>query len=281
MLKNGDTIGLIACSNGRPRASEIKLKQIEQFLADLGIQTVRAATLFACEGQASGTAHQRAVELAKLYQDDKIKLIFDISGGDLANQVLPFIDFDIIKQTKKPLVGLSDLTTLLNAIWQKTAVAGYYFQLMTLAGSSAATQQQQFIKQFMSNGSLPSYHFVRNEQTFSGIVYGGNIRCLLKLAGTSYWPKVNKGVLLLEGLSGNYERNATYVAQLAQLNVFNNCVGVVLGTFSELDKTGSQQIEQLLADVLPPGIPLVRTAAIGHGDEAGVLPIGHEVTFKS
>lgn len=281
MLKKGDSIGLIACSNGRPREYDTKIKQIERFLTRQGIKTVRAATLFASEGQASGTPQHRAAELAKLYRDDRVKMIFDISGGDLANQILPFVDFDLINQTKKPLVGLSDLTTLLNAIWQKTAVTGYYFQLMTLAGPAAALQQQQFSQQFITGTRMPSFHFIQNKRTFTGTLYGGNIRCLLKLAGTAYWPVVDNGVLLLEGLSGNYERNATYVAQLTQLEVFSNCTGVVLGTFSELDKTGSQQIEQLLIEAIPAHIPIVRTTAIGHGDETSVLPIGQHVTFKS
>ena len=30
-----------------------------------------------------------------------------------------------------------------------------------------------------------------------GIVVGGNIRCLLKLAGTPYWPDMREKILLL------------------------------------------------------------------------------------
>ena len=46
--------------------------------------------------------------------------IYDISGGDIANEILPYLDFEVIKNSGKRFWGYSDLTTVINAIYEKT-----------------------------------------------------------------------------------------------------------------------------------------------------------------
>ena len=53
------------------------------------------------------------------YQDREIQMIFDISGGDIANEILPYLDFEVIAENPKPFWGYSDLTTIMNAIYAK------------------------------------------------------------------------------------------------------------------------------------------------------------------
>ena len=50
------------------------------------------------------------------YRDPEVKMIFDLSGGNLANDVLPFLDYSIIENSDKLFVGYSDLTCIINAI---------------------------------------------------------------------------------------------------------------------------------------------------------------------
>ena len=39
------------------------------------------------------------------YKNDEIKAIFDISGGDIANGILPYIDYDVIASSSKLFWG--------------------------------------------------------------------------------------------------------------------------------------------------------------------------------
>jgi ABC-type antimicrobial peptide transport system permease subunit len=64
----------------------------------------------------SGTAAERAEALMNFYKDEEIRAIFDISGGDIANEILPYLDFEVIGKMQKQFWGYSDLTTIINAI---------------------------------------------------------------------------------------------------------------------------------------------------------------------
>lgn len=281
MLIKGDSIGLIACSNARPSSYEKKIKNVEAFITSLGINVVRAEALLKTDEKTTSDPQARALELHKLYDNEKIKLVFDISGGDLANQILPFLDFERITAANKPFVGLSDLTTVLNAVLQQTKQKNYYFQLMTLAGSRAE-EQQNFFKRYFVEGHETVIE-TRSLTRFTEIVgkmYGGNIRCLLKLAGTAFWPDFKGRIILLEGFSGSYERNASYIAQLQQLGVFTDCIGIILGTFTELDRENTTLIESLILVTVPDDLPVARTSEVGHGDDGKAIVLGHTITIR-
>ena len=68
----------------------------------------------------NGTGEERAEVLMKFFKDSSIKAIFDVSGGDLANGVLDYLDFEIIKNNPKPFFGYSDLSVILNSLYSKT-----------------------------------------------------------------------------------------------------------------------------------------------------------------
>ena len=63
------------------------------------------------------------------YLDDTIDAICDISGGDIANGILPYLDYSVIAKMDKQFWGYSDLTTILNAIYAKTGQTGVLYQI--------------------------------------------------------------------------------------------------------------------------------------------------------
>ena len=90
----------------------------------------------------SGTDEERAADLMRFYKDDSIDAIYDISGGDLANGVLRYLDFDTIADSDKTFWGYSDLTTVINAIYAKTGKSSVLYQIKNLIGSEAILQQE-------------------------------------------------------------------------------------------------------------------------------------------
>ena len=62
------------------------------------------------------------------------------------------------------------------------------------------------------------YEFIRGTH-MEGMVVGGNLRCLLKLAGTPYWPDMRDKILLLEAYGGKIPQMVTALSQLSQLGV--------------------------------------------------------------
>ena len=119
-MKKGDKIGIVACSNGLKESSRPEMEQLKITLENLGLTPVFSEYLYAKDGAESGTRQQRAEALMKFYRDEEIKGIFDVSGGDLANGVLPWLDYETIAKSGKMFWGYSDLTTVVNAITAKT-----------------------------------------------------------------------------------------------------------------------------------------------------------------
>lgn len=94
-----------------------------------------------------------------------------------------------------------------------------------------------------------------------GILLGGNIRCLLKLAGTEFFPDLNGKLLFLESLEGGAGIVAAWLTQLKLMGVFKKINGLILGTYTELDHAnGSTMIETLVHEIVnDPTLPVART----------------------
>lgn len=257
--------GLVCCSNGLARESAAEVDALRRRLADCGVETVCGAHLYAADGVRSGSAAQRAAELMRFYRDREIDAIFDLSGGDIANEILPHLDFGVIAGARKRLWGYSDLTVLLNAIYAETENAGVLYQMRFFA-PERAEGLFSFRCRFVQGRAL------------SGVVAGGNIRCLLKLAGTRYFPDLHGKVLLLEARSGLQPQMITFLSQLQQMGVFAQVSGILLGTFTQMARAG-ERIEPLVQSFAG-SLPIAKTEDIGHAPDASAIVIGEHIDLS-
>jgi len=246
----------------------------------LALVPVFSDCIYEKDGIAAGTVQERALELMRFYRDDSIKAIFDISGGDLANGILPYLDYETIASSRKLFFGYSDLTTVLNAVYAKTGNPSVLYQIRNLCSVHKEQQVTAFFNTMLGGGNDLfdfSYHFVQGNR-MQGVVIGGNIRCFLKLAGTEYMPDFQNKILLLESLSGNAAKMETYLCQLKQLGTFEKAAGILLGTFTEMEEQkGAASIEELVKQIAGEEISIVKTQDIGHGTDAKGIVIGEEL----
>lgn len=284
-LNKGDKIGIISCSNGLSIKNKNLIDELKLNLKSLDIEMVEGDTLYAKEYNLfSGTGEEKARALEKLFLDKDIKMIFDISGGDLANEVLDFLDFNLIKENPKPFFGYSDLTVLLNAIYSQCHISTYNYQLRNLIGKFKEEQMQNFKASFIEGKEdifNLDYEWI-NGSHLEGVVVGGNIRCLLKLAGTKYMPDFKDKILFLESFSGNSAKMVTYITQYKNLGVFNEVKGIILGEFTEMERENLKpDIVEILKRVIGEiNIPILKTRDLGHGADAKCIPIGKYLIFK-
>lgn len=284
-LNKGNKIGIISCSNGLSIKHKNIIDELKLNLKSLDIDMVEGDTLYAKEYNLfSGTGEEKARALEKLFLDKDIKMIFDISGGDLANEVLDFLDFNLIKENPKHFFGYSDLTVLLNAIYSQCDITTYNYQLRILVGKFKEEQMQNFKASFIEgkeNIFNLDYKWI-NGSHLEGIVVGGNIRCLLKLAGTKYMPDFKDKILFLESFSGNSAKMVTYITQYKNLGVFNEVKGIILGEFTEMERENLKpDIVEILKRVIGEiNIPILKTRDLGHGADAKCIPIGKYLIFK-
>ena len=286
LLKCGDAVGIIACSNGLSLESKVYLNNLKKILNGLGLKVVFSEKLFKEKDIFNGTNIEKAQVLMRFFKDKDIKVIFDVSGGDLANGILEYLNFEDIKNNPKPFFGYSDLSVVLNSLYSKSNVCSYLYQIRNLIGNDSENQIKNFKNTFIEkkdNSLLTfNYRWIQGEE-MEGIVIGGNIRCFLKLVGTEYMPDFNKKILFLESLSGNVAKMSTYINQYKQIGAFDNIKGIILGNFTEMeDNNYSPNIAELIKGTINnANIPIIKTEEIGHKGNSKCIIIGEKVRFKN
>ena len=284
ILKKGDHIGIVACSNGQPLANNTKIESLLLQLKNLNLTPICSEYIYEVNSPFNGSAEDKGKAFMNLYKNHEVKAIFDISGGDLANEVLDYLDYDYIFKNPKPFFGYSDLTVLLNAIYSQCHITTYNYQLRNLIGRFKEEQMQNFKTSFIEGKEdifNLDYKWI-NGSHLEGTVVGGNIRCLLKLAGTKYMPNFKDKILFLESFSGNSAKMVTYITQYKNLGVFNEIKGIILGEFTEMERENLKpDIVEILKRVIGEiNIPILKTRDLGHGADAKCIPIGKYLIFK-
>lgn len=283
MFKYGDKIGIVCCSNGQKVTYTEKIKCLEKTLLGMGLHPVFSDYIYEKENIFSGTAKERADALMEFYKDEEIKGIFDISGGDIGNGILPYLDYDIIANSDKLFWGYSDLTTVINAIYQKTGNSSVLYQIRNLIYDCKDGQITNFKNTVLHNKKdlFDIDHKFIQQDKMQGVVVGGNIRCFLKLAGTEFMPDLTDKILLLESMGGTVAKIETYLCQLKQLGAFDKVAGILLGTFTEMEAENCvPTVETLVKRIVGKDLPIAVTREIGHGTDSKGIVIGREVSLN-
>lgn len=267
---------IAACSNARQSKYRQETEELTALLQSIGIQTELSDCIYSDDGVFSGTPRERAAQLMKMYRDPEIEEIYDISGGDVANQILDELDYEVIAASKATFWGYSDLTTVINAIYTMTGKESVLYQVRNMVcGDNTALQRERFRNR--TELFTPEFTIVQ-KSAMKGVVIGGNIRCFLKLAGTRYFPDLQGKILLLESLGGEAAQMATYLAQLRQIGAFDKVNGILLGTFTTMERNQcTPDIVTLVKEVCGPDMPIAVTPEIGHGDDSKAIMIGREI----
>lgn len=277
-----EKISITACSDPMKPEFQPNMDRLCHILRDIGYEPVISNCIYPKEYGLHGTGAERAAELMKLYTDPEITAIFDISGGDMSNELLPYLDFEVIRNSGKKFYGYSDLTTILNAIYTKTGKEAVLYQIRNLLYRHSEMQRRNFINTLQKNGNDLydlDHHFIQGT-TMEGIMIGGNIRCFLKLAGTEYMPDLHKKILLLEALNTGVPQLITFLSQLKQLHAFEYVNGILLGTFTKMEKEQVQpDALTLVREFAGPELPIAKTAYIGHGSDSKGAVIGRYYRF--
>jgi len=290
MLKPGDKIAIVACSNALPISFKPKMEQLLKIMDSLGIIPVCCNHIYETYSVFSGDARDKAQALMEFFQNPQIKAIFDISGGDIANEILPHLDYQQIMKNYKPFFGYSDLTTVINALYTKTGYPAYLYQIRNLLYDNRDEQKERFTRSILHSGTELcgekdlydfKYSFIQGKR-MEGIVVGGNIRCFLKLAGTPYIPDFADKILFLESLGGDVPLMTTYLNQYKQMGVFQKIKGILLGTFTNMEKERLRPtIEELVVKVVGDiKMPIAKTDEIGHGADSRCLVIGKKYILE-
>ena len=164
---------------------------------------------------------------------------------------------------------------MLNALVSKTDKINYLYQILNIIENEEIRTrfENTFLKKKNSLFDV-NWRFLQGIK-IEGEIVGGNIRCFLKLAGTEYFPKVENKVLFIEGLGTSIEGLLTHLAQLKQLGVFDKISGLLIGTFTKIEKEFSvDEIFEIVKSYVPSSLPIAKTQEVGHAKDSKALKLG-------
>jgi len=134
----GSTLGIMCPSSRQTNEKQVEL--FLKYLSNSGFKYKLGQSMYAKCGYLAGSDTLRAEDFNHFIQDDEIDAILCFKGGYGASRFLHLIDYEQIKKHPKLIVGFSDVTVLLNAIYQKTG-------LPTLHGEMGVVFKESFLNE--------------------------------------------------------------------------------------------------------------------------------------
>lgn len=287
-LKSGDTIAITS-----PAGAVWDAVQVETFstiLKGFGFKVVLGKTLSEKYGYFAGTDELRANELNALFGDKNIKGIFCMKGGWGCARLLDKIDFELIRQNPKVLIGFSDITTLLLAITAKTGLVTFHGPVGNSGWNewtSAAFKRVvvNSVLAVFSNPSSDQLVTTINSGKATGELIGGNLTVIASLMGSTYLPDWKGKILFLEEVKEEPYSIDRMLTQLKLCGVLDAIGGFVFGSCAKCLAEEPQKAftfhEVIVQHIKPLGIPAFYGAMIGHIENKLTVPLGINATMDA
>lgn len=291
-LNKGDTIGLITPSHYLQDQRRDWVRDGIPKIQELGFKVKEGRTLWAKDKYAvsAGTIEERVEDFHVMLKDPEVNAIWFSQGGDTSNQLLSLLDFSLFTKYPKVILGLSDVTVLLNAILAKSGLITFYGSDPKLPKESWYLNSDYTLGEFErvlckgTQGAVPAQgprKMIRKGYA-EGHFVGGNFQCFRKLFGTPYMPNLDDAILILEGLSTNIEEAMTVLAHYQTCDLFDKIAGLVLGDFYAFDREGQFDVngervwfEDLVLEASRGGLfPILKTSDFGHRLGNTFVPLG-------
>lgn len=284
-LQKGDLIGIVSPSAAISKNLASQLETGRDYLHKLGFKTVLSRNCMKDLDGSAGTPRERAEDINNMFSDSSINAIICSQGGDTANSVLPYLDYDVIRDNPKIFMGISDITVLLNVLHSKTGLLTFHGNdiMFGFGRKPTAYDLQGFTTQLMEGKTGPvkknSKWTVVRPGIAEGRLIGGNLNCILKLAGTKYQLDFQDSILFLEAFDITPGESEYMLHQLKQIGAFQGVKGVIIGYIWGLQKSSKvrkgPQMETLIKKITSEyDFPIVKTNDFGHNCSNTTIPVG-------
>lgn len=282
-LRPGDTIGIVALSSHFPRE---KTDEAEAFLRQQGFNVVFHPQTEKRHGQFAGTPQDKLAALHDYIRNPAIHAIFSMVGGNGAIHLLDGIDYGLIADHPKILLGFSDATVLLNAVTARTGLVTFHGPTLSRFAhiGQGARQCVDMLTGQSAALDWPALRFLRGG-SMQGPLIGGNLSMAQTLIGTDYLPSPDGAILLIEDINDHLSRYDRMIGHFRQAGILSRLNGIVIGQFlnsqDNPDRPFGFSIEDIvLAHTEKTGTPLATGAPVGHGAELWTLPLGAQIRIE-
>lgn len=320
-LKKGSTIAIFSPSTPITYDAPYAAEKAETFLKEKGYHVKFGSRYKQSDSSyRSGTARERADELNELIHDDSVDCIMAAAGGYVSVSMLPYIDYEYLKKYPKIIVGHSDVTSVLLAVYRKCGIQTFYgpnfvtsfahnvyYSDFALAAFEKAVNHQlpcavdfpEFytdeVTDWYSGGAefenrAAKENMIKNSLTTlshgraTGRLIGGNTDNFSLLYGNPFCPEIKQGdILFLENINETADFFERMIANLYTFGIFNKISGLILGKTKGYDDIDSGKTEwDILKEIIgEPDFPILADADCGHTVPICTLPIGADIELNA
>ncbi len=313
-LKIGDEIRVIAPSRSMKILNEQTIKLAKERLEELGLKVTFGKNVMNSidDYYTCANIKDRIEDIHEAFEDKNVKAILTVIGGYNVNQLLDFLDYDLIKNNPKIICGFSDITALSNAIYAKTGLITYsgvhfssfgmkygfeysmdyfkkalmknedYFIESSKEWSNDSWFKHQENRVFMPNDGMK----IINKGIAEGIIIGGNLCTLNLLQGTEYMPELENSILFLEddGLVGKefireFDRDLQSLIHSAKNK---NIKGIIIGRAEKVSEMNDEKWKKIIETKKKlQDIPIIINANFGHTTPIFTFPIGGKAEINA
>jgi muramoyltetrapeptide carboxypeptidase len=250
----------------------------------LGFVPVYDDTVFARRAYVSGPADVRAAAIHAAWRDPSIAGLIGVRGGFGSVQILPLLDCDEARRSRKPFIGYSDLTSVLTFLTITCGLIAFHGPMLAgrLGKGEARYDRASLVNALcrpepMGELAPAALETLRPGEA-AGRLLGGTLTQLLGSLGTPFAFAPPDGyVLLLDEVGERPYRLDRMVTQLRQTGLLTKASAVVIGELPNCDEpSGEPSARTVMADLFGdfPG-PVVIGFPSGHTNgPAMTLPVG-------
>ena len=271
-LNIGETIGIISPS--APITQELKeqFNRGLQVFKDMGFKIKLSKNIYANTLGYSSTVSEKVEDINEMFANKEVKAIICSQGGQNSNSILPYIDYEVIKNNPKIIMGISDSTAILNAIYAKTGIITYHQNdIIWGLGSEVSEKEVNDFKLRLIDGKNGKIeHFSKwsclRDGIAEGVLVGGNLSTLVKLeeyADESPLDEVDSKINLLK-----------------QHKVFEKIKGLWIGYY-EKDTEIAKFEDVIMNNLQEYEFPILKCNDFGHNCENVVIPVGAKIKLDA
>ena len=280
ILRAGDTVGIVTL--GSPPDAETVDIGI-QTLKSMGFNVVVGEHAYSNAGIVAASPMERAADLMNMFESPDVRAIIPTRGGTGVSDIIPYLDYDVIRNNPKIITGYSDITILLNVLYQLAGLITFHSLL--LLNFRPTTPAYNFNQFFTATSTITAPRPLENppgiplisrvQGNVTGTIVGGNLASFVDNLGTPFEVDTTGRILFIEETHEAASRVYRMIAHLIHAGKFRDCAGVIMGECAGCYANYGKSYEDIINEVIVPlGKPLMTNLASGHGVYKMAIPIG-------
>lgn len=285
-IKKGETIGVVAPSGAIIGENIDELNSAIEIVKKDGYNVKLSKNIYNNKYGYSNCPKEKAEDINQMFKDKDIKVIWCAKGGENANSVLEYLDYDTIKENPKIFCGYSDITSLANLIYEKTGnITFSSTNFKTIATDETRFSYEKALEMFEgkceSLGEDKDYKILKHGKA-KGKLIGGNLSLIRGLVDGEYKINFENKILFIEELG--YETSpalaSNYLAYMKQNGVFDKISALWIGNY---EHSSNIQLEQIVLDTIGENIniPIIKSDNFGHIERKIAIPIGVDAVIDT